>query len=308
MKIDRHHPTYPPKLCQLDEPPSITLSGPLEHDRRVFAIVGSRGANKAEKNLVHQLAYHLAKAGVIVVSGGALGVDATAHEGAMKAGGTTWCVACCGRGEIYPQENKELFERIEASSTSRMIWPFPDGTPKDDQTPRFRNGVLVALAECVVVVRAALMSGSRNAVSWARNLERRLVISPALPWDTDYEGSMTEGARGGADVLWSISSFFKASSLPEPDLDDPAACLGDQMPLRIRARPWKRRRRPAYAAAPLFPVDPGSWTAEETLVFFRTFDSTTPAGPDRRAERPSNDLDPHGTLDAVVEGRSSRGP
>ena len=270
MKLDPHDPHYPRSLCHLPEPPVLTLSGPLEPNRRVIAIVGSRDAPPAAQAFVHLLAYHLAKADIVIVSGGAKGVDAMAHAGAMKAGGITWCVACTGRGSAsYPRDHDVLFETIASSSSSRMIWPFPDGTPVDKTTPRRRNRVLVALAECVIVVQAALRSGSRNAISCARNLGRRIVIAPGTPWDWGYEGSLTECLRGGVDVLWSLHHLFESLHLPAPDLEDPDGRLDATKPLTIQARPVRRRRRQTYSEAPLFPVETDTWSEEEKLVFSR---------------------------------------
>lgn len=266
MKLVPLHPDYPRSLCQLDEPPILTLSGPLEKDRRVIAIVGSRKAPREARAYVHAMAYHLASAGIVIVSGGAAGVDTAAHEGALKAG-ATWCVACAGRrAEPFPSSNAELFRRIEQSSSSRMIWPFPDDTLKDEHTPRYRNGVLVGLAECVVVVQAGSQSGSRNAITWSRTLGRRLFLSPGNPWDPAYDGTMTEGAAGDAETLWTIEYLFHQLGLPKPDLSDRRAAWEGILP---RAKPLRRRRRrrQTYSEGPLFEVDPRTWTSDEKTVF-----------------------------------------
>lgn len=266
MKLVPLHPEYPRSLCHLDEPPILTLSGPLEKDRRVIAIVGSRKAPGDARAFVHAMAYHLARAGVIVVSGGAEGVDTMAHEGALKAG-TTWCVACAGRrAEPFPPKNTDLFARIEQSSSSRMIWPFPDDTPKDELTPRFRNKVLVGLAEAVIVVQAGPKSGSLNAISWTRQLGRRLFLSPSTPWDQAYDGTMTAGAVGDAEPLWSLEYLFERLGLPEPDLKDRGAAWEGKMP---HSRPIRRpqAKRQTYSDPPLFDVDQSMWSREEKVVF-----------------------------------------
>ena len=266
MKLTPLDPAYPRSLCHLDEPPILTLSGPLDADRRVVAIVGSRSATRDAYAFSHALAYHLARAGVVVVSGGAVGVDQAAHEGALAAG-TTWCVACTGRAAApFPPENQTLFTRIEASSSSRMIWPFPDGTEKTELTPRYRNGILVGLAECVIVIQAGLKSGSRNAITRARQLGRRLFLVPGSPWDPAYDGTMMEGAAGDAEAFWTIEHLFNELGLAKPDLGDPAAAWDGILP---RAKPFRRarRRRQTYSAAPLFDVDPSTWTPDEKTVF-----------------------------------------
>lgn len=266
MKLYPFDPAYPRSLRDLVQPPLITVSGPLDPSRRVVAVVGARSASHGALGFAHALAYYLAKAGIIVVSGGALGVDRIAHVGAMKAGGTTWCVACSGRGEIYPKENRELFERIEQSDSSRMIWPFPDGTPKDELTPRYRNKVLVGLAEAVVVVQARAASGSRNAMTWTRSLERKLYLVPGAPWDPAFEGTMLEGARGEAEPVWSIDHLFDKLGLPAPDPSDPVARECGYVPRALPSR-LPRRTRHTYSAPPAFPVDRKSWSETEKQVF-----------------------------------------
>ncbi|MDF2694370.1 MAG: Rossmann fold nucleotide-binding protein Smf [Labilithrix sp.] len=265
MKLLPLDADYPRSLFHLDQPPELTLSGPLEQGRRVIAIAGARDATKDARDFAYVIAYHLAKAGIIVVSGGASGIDEAAHRGAIGGGGTTWCVACTGRGKIYPTQNERLFAEIEASSSSRMIWPFPDGTVKDKLTPRSRNGVLVGLAEAVVVIQARERSGSRNSITWARRLGRRIFIIPGQPWDFGYEGSTLECLRGGVDIFWSLDDFFDKLELPRPDQSDPMAERGKRPLIAYkRARPKPRQ---TYSEAPLFPVDPSTWSANEKLVF-----------------------------------------
>jgi DNA processing protein len=264
VKLDPHDPAYPRSLCHLDEPPVLRVSGPLEPNRRVIAIVGSRSASKEAGAFARKLAYHLARAGMVVASGGAVGIDAKAHEGAMEAGGTTWCVACTGRGSVFPPANEALFGRIEGDPNSRMIWPFPDGTRKDDDTPRYRNGVLVGLAEAVIVIQAAFKSGSRNAATWAARLRRRLFIVPGMPWDSAFAGSLLECARG-AEVVWSIPNLFFKLRLPSPNLQNPHEPTSNTVPkASTKAR---KKGSLKYAAGPLFALDSTSWSQEENVVF-----------------------------------------
>jgi DNA processing protein len=265
VRIDPHDETYPPRLCDLDEPPPVTVSGPLVTNQRVVAIVGSRSARPEAIAFAFSLAYHLARAGVIVVSGGAKGVDRTAHLGAIQGGGATWCVACCGRSHVYPPENADLFSAIESSETSRMIWPFPDATVVDEKTPRKRNGVLVALAECLVVVQATHNSGSQNAATWAIELDRPRFVVPSMPWDKSFAGSITIGASG-AQALWSIEWFFKKLGLAPPDIRDPEGAYCGIMPPSAPVR-QRRRRKVRYSDGPLFAADPSTWTDDEKLVF-----------------------------------------
>ncbi len=265
MKLSPLDPAYPRSLCHLDEPPELTVSGPLDDHVRRVAIVGSRAATLEARAFAYAMAYHLAKAGIVVVSGGAVGIDEMAHRGALAAG-RTWCVACTGRAHVFPPENEELFEQLARSETSRMIWPLPDDTAKDTTTPRYRNGVLVALSECVVVVQAALQSGSRNAATWARQLGRGLFLVPGPPWEPAYHGTMQEGANGNAEPLWSIDFLFERLGLPPPELQDPNAAWDGKLPPRIVAR--RRRAQATGLSAPLpSPIEMSLWSDEEKLIF-----------------------------------------
>jgi DNA processing protein len=150
----------------------------------------------------------------VVVSGGAAGIDGAAHEGALDAGGRTWCVAGTGHEHCYPKEHAELFERI-AQGPGAMLWPF---APDYAQRVGFlaRNEVLVALADAVVVVQAGLKSGALRAASCARRLNRPLWVVPVPPWEPwsrpDFDGSrklLGEGAR----PLMSTDSFLATLGL-----------------------------------------------------------------------------------------------
>lgn len=305
MKLTHRDPRYPQALGRLDEPPTITVSGPLDTAQRAVAIVGSRSASANAKSFTFALAYHLARADVTVVSGGAEGVDRTAHEGALRGGGVTWLVSPTGRGEVFPPNHRPLFAQLEGSEKSRVIWPFPDGTPKDVSTPRFRNGVLVALSECVVVVQARLASGSLNAASWGRKLGRPVYVVPGMPWADEFKGSIAEGARG-AKALWSIEWFFQELGLPTPNMKDSAAALCGIMP--PSARPARRLiRSQTFSEPPRFGVDQSGWNSDEKKVFSTL--SVGPTHPDEIAERArlptSSTLTALLTLalkDVVVEG------
>lgn len=272
-KLIPDDPRYPRSLFILDQPPAITTSGRLDANvrgKRVVAIVGSRRATQDARAFAFGLAYHLAKAGVVIVSGGAVGIDRAAHEGAMAVAdgrGVTWLVSPAGRGLVSPIENADLFAEIQASKRSRIIWPFPDLTAKSATTPRARNGVLVALAECVIVIQAGHQSGSRNAITWARGLHKPIYVVPAEPWNPLFQGSIEAGANG-AHALWSVEWMMRALDLPAPDMDDRRAIsseTGKPLPkARLRSPPCPRR---SFLEDPLFPVHFEAWTSEEKAVF-----------------------------------------
>lgn len=263
VKLAPTDPLYPPRLADHDEPPELTVSGPLDLGRRAVAIVGSRSPSHGARAFAYDLARALARAGAVIVSGGAVGIDRAAHEGALDVGGATWLVACTGRGHAFPGANRDLFQRIESSSASRMIWPFPDSQRKTETTPRSRNAVLVLLAHCVVVIQAALRSGSRNAIGWAREHGRPLFLVPGAPWDSAFDGTKHELLRGGATPLWDARPVFGALGLPADTVEEETS--SSAVPGRV-PRPHRRVRR-AFSEPSLFPVDERAWSPEEKSVF-----------------------------------------
>ncbi len=267
-RISIHDDDYPVGLCDLETPPDVlTTTGPLDAMRAV-AVVGSRRATEEAKDFAFALAYHLARAGVAVVSGGAIGIDRAAHEGAMAAGGVTWVVFGSGAPIVSPPNNEDLFEAVQDSERSRLIWPFEDGTPTTGENLRSRNGTIASLATDVVVVQAYFQSGSRNAARTTRILGRNLWLVPGAPWDPLFSGTMAEGAEGGR-TLWSIPAFFEALELREPDLEDPSARRRAQVPNPSSPMPPRRRTRKSRVVQieARRPQDLGSWTEDEKLVF-----------------------------------------
>jgi DNA processing protein len=193
---------YPSRLRSLARPPAtITLrGGPIEADR-VVAVVGSREAHPDAIALARDLAATLAREGIVVASGGAAGIDAAAHEGALDAGGTTWCIAGTGENHCYPPEHASLFERI-ASGRGVMMWPFPPDLSARARAFPERNRVLVALSDAVVVVQAGLRSGALSTAARARRQRKPLWVVPVSPWlrddRFDFDGSrrlLDDGAR-----------------------------------------------------------------------------------------------------------------
>jgi DNA processing protein len=215
------NPGYPERLEALPKPPSaLTVEGGgLDHAPRRVAIVGTREPSAPASQFAFDLASALARAGVVVVSGGALGIDAAAHRGALSAGGRTWVVAPTGRGRCFPEEHAELFLQV-ASGTGAMIWPFPVGMEALRANFHRRNGILVALADVVTVVQAGAPSGTLNALAWARRLGRPIWAVPGPPWDPQFVGC--RGAiDGGARVLTSIAGFLRALDLDTEQLGLP---------------------------------------------------------------------------------------
>ena len=197
---------YPAALARVAERPAeLRLRGNLG-DRRRVAVVGSRATDEYGADLAREIAAGLARAGVSVVSGGALGVDAVAHEAALDAGGHTVAVLGTGVDVTYPASHRELYGRILASGGA-LLSPFPDGTPGFRSNFPARNRIVSGLSEAVVVVRAGARSGALITASWARAQGVPVLAVPGDvrdPLSAGTTGLLKAGARAVAsagDVL-----------------------------------------------------------------------------------------------------------
>jgi DNA processing protein len=204
-------PGYPQRLLDLEKPPaSIVVAGPMPAGK-TCAVVGTRKPTPEALAFTRQLAQAIVEHGGIVVSGGAVGIDAAAHEGALDAGGKTWAIAATGHTQVFPPEHARLFDRIAADGGA-MIWPFEASRKADPLSFFSRNGVLVALSETVVVVQAGIPSGALNAAAWARRLGRPTWAVCPPPWTSGFAGCALMLDRG-ARPLTSVGMWLRAVGL-----------------------------------------------------------------------------------------------
>lgn len=143
---------------------------------RSVSVVGARAATAYGAHVAGEMAACLAERGVTVVSGGAYGIDAAAHRGALAVGGTTAIVLACGFDVTYPSGHTSLFTDAVRDGVLVSEWP-PGATPT---RLRFlvRNRVIAALTRGTVVVEAALRSGALNTARHAAELQRHVMAVP----------------------------------------------------------------------------------------------------------------------------------
>jgi DNA processing protein len=184
-------PDYPGLLAMMDDaPPCLIVSGEAAIAQfRCVAAVGGRNASANGQRMAENLAAELA-ASVVVVSGLARGIDTAAHKGAMRTGRTIAVIAG-GIDQPYPPENADLHRRI--ADTNLLITESPIGTvPQARHFPR-RNRIIAGLSLGVVVVEAALRSGSLITAHIAQEAGREVFAVPGSPLDPR--------ARGGNDLI-----------------------------------------------------------------------------------------------------------
>lgn len=212
---------FPACLRGIARPPkSLWFRGRLPaKDERVVAMVGARAASRAGCDRAQALAAELGREGVAVISGGAFGIDAAAHEGALAAGASTYAVLGCGVDVVYPDRHVRLFARIAAAGG--LISEYRPGTkPRPGQFPA-RNRIIAGLAQAVVVVEAAMRSGALITARLARSMQRPLLAVPGSP-GTD--------ALLRAGHAWPATSAEDILRAPAGESSPPAMELGQSGP------------------------------------------------------------------------------
>jgi DNA processing protein len=213
-------PDFPRQLAAVDPPPPVLWArGDVALlDRPAAAIVGARVASAAGQRFARGLASELGKAGLVVVSGMARGIDAAAHEGALPTG--TVAVLAGGVDDIYPPEHAALYERLVATACV-VSENEPGRTATARDFPR-RNRIISGLSRAVVVVEAELRSGSLITARLAAEQGREVLAVPGSPLDPRAKGTndlIRQGAaicEGADDVIRALEDF---ASVREPDPD-----------------------------------------------------------------------------------------
>jgi DNA processing protein len=197
------------------------------------AIVGSRRPTPYGEAVAEELALELARAGVVIVSGLALGIDAAAHRGALNAGGVTVAVMGTGVDVIYPAAHTVLAEAILAGGGA-LVSQFPDGTePRRHNFPA-RNYTMAALSDVVVVVEAAEGSGALITAEAALDLHKEVMAVPGSVFSPQSVG--THGLlRDGAGLVQNARDVLAVLNLNQEVLDDPLKAPG-RLGIRLPAQ------------------------------------------------------------------------
>ncbi|HUK71273.1 MAG TPA: DNA-processing protein DprA, partial [Streptosporangiaceae bacterium] len=229
-------PEWPTQLDVLGDarPYALWLRGSadLRHScLRSVSVVGARAATAYGSHVSAELAAGLAGRGWAVVSGGAYGIDGSAHRGALAAEGITICVLACGVDNPYPQGNHDMFAGIAAGGLLVSEWP-PGRNPT---RTRFlaRNRVIAALSRGTVVVEARRRSGALSTARHARDLCRPLMAVP---------GPVTSDCSAGCH--WIMREWGAVCVTSPADVLEDVAGVGEQL-----AAPG-----PVIAAAELDPL------------------------------------------------------
>ena len=199
---------YPALLRTIyDPPPLLYVRGDLSLLQEAqLAVVGSRRASPAGLRVAQALSGQLTKAGLHICSGLALGIDGAAHRGALRSGGKSIAVMATGIDRIYPQRHRQLAAELE--QVGCLVTEFPPGTPPQRQNFPRRNRIISGLSLGVLVVEAALPSGSLITAGTAMEQGREVF---ALPWSMLHKGGQgcLRLIRDGAKMVQTVDDILE---------------------------------------------------------------------------------------------------
>lgn len=223
--------TAPPLHGRGGPPLGLWVRGPL--DLRALdasvAVVGSRSATTYGTEVATDLAVRAARAGLVVVSGAAFGVDQAAHRGAFVGQGPTVAVLACGADRDYPKAHHQLLAHIAAEGA--VVSEAPLGA--EPMRIRFlaRNRLIAAVSQGTVVVEAAVRSGALNTATWAQRLHRVVMGVPGPVTSAQSDGVHQLLRRGEAGLVTSGEDVLEL-----------LAVAGECLVPEPRAKPTRRDR------------------------------------------------------------------
>jgi DNA processing protein len=203
---------YPGRLKEIEQPPPVLYvrGDYLPDDLFAVAIVGTRRVTPYGRQITEELSSYLASNGITVVSGLARGVDAIAHQTALKAGGRTIGVLGSGVDKIYPPEHRQLAERMMESGA--IVSDYAPGTPPDASNFPPRNRIISGLSLAVVVIEAGETSGALITAEFAAEQGREIFAVPGSILAPQSKGT-NKLIQKGALPLLSVNDLMQALNL-----------------------------------------------------------------------------------------------
>jgi DNA processing protein len=243
---------YPPLLTRTyDPPPVLYIKGSLvASDNLAISIVGSRRCSLYGQEQASQFAHFLSSAGFTICSGMARGIDTAAHTGALSAGGRTIAVQGCGLANIFPPENKKLFELLSNSGACISELPLQYEPLAENFPPR--NRIIAGLSLGTIVVEAAPRSGALITATAALENNREVMAVPGK-----IDSPLSRGAhqliKQGAKLVESVEDVMEALGY-----------IGERLQSHVTAAAAKASER---MEKPLFDVSQLKLSADEKTIY-----------------------------------------
>lgn len=226
-------PRYPDNLRQIQIPPALLFyrGNPDCLIGKCVSVVGSRNASPQGLDVTKRICTELSTAGVTIVSGLAMGIDAAAHEGCLEGGSQTAAVLGCGLDVDYPAENVALREEI-VNHGGVLLSEYPPGMRANKYVFQARNRIISGLSRALLMMECRIKSGSFLTVHHALDQGREVYAYPGIPGTEWAEGShqlLREGANfftSAQDILEDLGWADEMPTVPKqaqaalPDLSD----------------------------------------------------------------------------------------
>ncbi len=215
---------FPETLDDVPSPPHALFAWgfPDWLSRRKVAIVGTRRASPYGKAAAQKFAESLSRAGVCVISGGALGIDGSAHAGALEGGSPTVAVLGTGVDQVYPSANAGLFDQLRRKGC--LVSQFACGMPSLPENFVKRNQIIASLAEAIVVIEAPEKSGALTTATAAADLNRPVFVVPGPITKFGFAGSHRL-IREGATLVDHPNHILEELGIDPNDVSDPESPL-----------------------------------------------------------------------------------
>ncbi len=208
--VDFFSKEYPESLRNIENPPLVLfVKGELRQTELSIAVVGTRHPSGYGEKVVKYLVPYLVRAGFAIVSGMATGIDALAHEEALKENGYTIAVLGSGIDVIYPRSNATLYKHL--SSKGCIVSEFPPSTPPLKQNFPRRNRIIAGLARATLVVEADIKSGSLITARLTEEQSKPVFAVPGEIFSKRSRGTnllLNKGAIAVNDVDAILSYFY----------------------------------------------------------------------------------------------------
>lgn len=210
--IDFLHSDYPLLLKEISSPPVfLYVKGKIKADETCLAVVGARQITNYGKQVTESLVGDLARNGLTIVSGLALGTDSLAHQTALNAQTRTIAILGNGLDRIYPAYNHKLAEKIFANGA--IVSEFPLGTPPNHYNFPRRNRIIAGMSLGVLVIEARLKSGSLITARNAIEQNREVFAVPGSIYNQKSEGTNYLIQQGEAKLVQKAEDILEELNL-----------------------------------------------------------------------------------------------
>lgn len=208
---------YPSRLSQIGDPPVfLSHKGDLSIlDQPCIALVGTRAMSRYGRRVTEEFTPALVRAGMVTVSGLALGIDAAVAEETLRAGGRTAAVLGHGLGQIYPKANKELADKI-VNTGGLILSEYPLSMQPERRTFPARNRLIAGLSLGTIVLEAPEGSGAIITAELALEYAREVFAVPGDIFDPNYAGSNALIAAGRARLVSSAAEALREIGIAAP--------------------------------------------------------------------------------------------